>query len=38
MQKAVFVYFRDQTITPEIWYQPRCLEPELFLNTVESSI
>ena len=25
----VFVTFRDQTITPEIWHQPRYLEPPL---------
>ena len=25
----VFVDFRDQTITPEIWRQPRYLEPPL---------
>ena len=31
----VFVNFRDQTITPEIWRQPRYLE--LFLETLESS-
>ena len=31
----VFVNFRDQTITPEIWRQARYLE--LFLDTLESS-
>ena len=37
----LFVNFRDQTITPAIWRQPRCLEPrpylELSINTLESS-
>ena len=34
------VNFRDQTITPEIWRQLRCLNPrylELFFDTLESS-
>ena len=37
---GIFVNFRDQTITPEIWCQPRYLEPhylELFFDTFESS-
>ena len=39
MQKAtscrVLVHFRDQTITPEIWRQPRYLEPPLSRTTYQ---